>query len=105
MAKGSGENVGNLYLRLGLSYDELNQDFVNVEETLSSNIQRLNRQNTMINLKAAIDLTGVTDAAQKLKIQQEALTRQVEIQQQKVKLYETEWIAAGQPVYKPKKPP
>ena len=95
MAKGSGENVGNLYLRLGLSYDELNQDFVNVEETLSSNIQRLNRQNTMINLKAAIDLTGVTDAAQKLKIQQEALTRQVEIQQQKVKLYETEWIAAG----------
>lgn len=95
MAKGKGETVGNLYLRLGLNYDELNQDFIAVEETLSSNIQRLNRQKTLIDLKASIDLTGVTDAAQKLKIQQEALTKQIEIQSQKVKLYESDWVAAG----------
>ena len=95
MAKGSGETVSGLYLRLGLNYDELNQDFVKVEETLSSNIQRLNRQSTLIDLKAKVDLTGVTDAEQRLKIQSEALTKQVEIQTQKVKLYETEWLAAG----------
>lgn len=95
MAKSKGETVGNLYLRIGLDYDELNQDFVAVEETLSSNIQRLNRQKTLIDLKASIDLTGVTDAAQKLKIQQEALTKQIEIQSQKVKLYESDWMAAS----------
>lgn len=95
MSKGKGESVGSLYFRIGLKYDELNQDFVDVEETLSSNIQRLNRQKTLIDLKASIDLTGVTDAAQKLKIQQEALTKQIAVQSQQVKLYESDWVAAG----------
>ena len=95
MAKGKGESVGGLYIRLGLSYDELNQDFVNVEQTLSENIQRLNRENKLVRLKAEIDLTGVTDAAEKLKVQQQALTRQIEIQREKVKLYESEWMAAS----------
>ena len=93
MAKG-GETISGLYLRIGLNYDELNQDFINVEESLSANIQRLNRQKTLIDIKAKVDLTGVEDAEQRLKVQQEALTKQVELQTQKVRLYETAWIAA-----------
>ena len=94
MAK--GESVGGLYLRLGLSYDELNQDFVKVEQTISENIQRLNRENKLIQLKADIDLTSVTSATDKLKIQQQALTQQIETQIQKVKLYEASWKSAAQ---------
>lgn len=93
MAK--GETVGGLYIRLGLSYDELNQDFVAVEETISANIQRLNRENKLIQLKADIDLTSVTSATDKLKVQQQALTRQIELQAQKVKLYESSWVDAA----------
>ena len=93
MAK--GETVGGLYLRLGLSYDELNQDFVKVEQTISENVQRLNRESKLIRLKADIDLANVTDAAEKLKIQQQALTRQIEAQIQKVKLYEASWKSAA----------
>lgn len=93
--KGSGETVGGLYIRLGLNYDELNQDFVNVEETISANVQRINRESRLVRLKAEIDLTGVTDASERLKIQQQALTQEIEKQVQKVKLYETEWIAAS----------
>ena len=93
MAKG-GETISGLYLRIGLNYDELNQDFINVEESLSANIQRLNRQKTLIDIKAKVDLTGVEDAEQRLKVQQEALTKQIELQTQKVRLYETAWIAA-----------
>lgn len=75
----AAETIEGLYLRIGLNYDGLNRDFVAVEETLSSNIQRLNRQNNLINLQAKLDLTGVTDAAQKLKIEQDKLNKQIEL--------------------------
>ena len=88
--------VAGLYLRLRLNYDDLNQDFVRVEETVKSNVQRLGRESSLINLKAAIDLNGVTDAEQRLKIEQEKLTKLVEVQTQKVKLLEVEWKAAAQ---------
>ncbi len=94
MAKGKGESISGLYLRIGLNYDELNQDFVNVEQTLSDNVKRLNRKNTLIDLKAQINLVGA-DTVQKLKIQEEQLTRQIEIQREKIKLYEADWISAG----------
>ena len=88
------ETIEGLYLRIGLKYDGLNQDFVAISETLQSNIQRLNRQNTLINLQAKLDLTGVTDAEQKLKIEQDKLNKQIEVAQQKLKLYESNWIGA-----------
>lgn len=89
------ETIEGLYLRIGLKYDELNQDFVAVEETLSSNIARLNRQYRLIDLKAKIALTGVTDESKRLEIQARALTQQIELTRQKVKLYETAWLDAA----------
>ena len=88
--------VAGLYLRLRLNYDELNQDFIRVEETVKSNVQRLGRESALINLKAAIDLTGVTDAEQRLKIEQQKLTQLIELQTQKVRLYEAAWKDAGE---------
>lgn len=88
------ESVAELYLRLGLNYDDLNSDFVNVENTIQTELTRLNQQSSLINIKAAIDLTGVTDAEQKLSVEQQKLNQQIELQTQKLKLLETAWKSA-----------
>ena len=79
-----GESISTLYLRLGLDYSSLDSDIIRASETLKSNISRISRENTIIKLRAQIDLAGVTDEAKRLKIQQDALNQQ--IANQKLKL-------------------
>lgn len=90
------ETMAKLMLRIGLSFDELNKDFIKAESTLKSNMDRLGRENTLIKLRAQVDLASVTDATQKLKIQQEALNKQIEIQKNKLQLSTIAWKEAVQ---------
>lgn len=86
MAKG-GANSG-FKISIGLRYDELNQDFVDVEKTISENIQKLNRKSNLIDIQAKINFIGLTDEAKKLEIIQQKLRQQIELQRNKVILYE-----------------
>ena len=88
MAKGKGGTNSGFKISVGLRYDELNQDFVNVEQTISENIQKLNRKSNLIDIQAQINFLGLTDEAKKLEIVQQKLKQQIELQRNKVILYE-----------------
>ena len=88
MASG-GESISNLYIRLGLQYDELQSNFIDAQSTIQTNMARLNRQNTIIRLQAQVDISGldeVTDAAQIFAIRTRALNQQIANQRDRVNM-------------------
>ena len=91
-----GESISTLYLRLGLDYSSLDSDIIRASETLKSNISRISRENTIIKLRAQIDLAGVTDEAKRLKIQQDALNQQIANQKLKLQGVTASWKDATQ---------
>lgn len=93
MARGSSESISDLFIRLGLSYDELGSGFVNAERTIRDNMTRLSRENTIIDLQARIELTGLdetADAGRILEIRTQALNRQLKNQRDRVRLASAE---------------
>lgn len=83
------EGIADLYLRLGLQYDELQSGFVQAESTIQSNMARLARENTTIRLQAEVDIRGLdetADATQILTIRQNALNRQIANQRDRVNM-------------------
>lgn len=85
----AAETLGELYARIGLDFDDLNQNFVQVDRTLNDNMARLNRQNNIINLQTQIDLTGLdaaADATRIFEIRQRALQQQIDTQRTRVRI-------------------
>lgn len=83
------ESVSDLYIRLGLDIADLNSGFVDAEKTLSQNIQTLNQQNNLIQLKAQVELSGLdetADSTEALRIQQEALNQMLAVQEDRIQL-------------------
>lgn len=86
---GSSERTSDLYIRLGLSTDELESGFVAADRTLRDNMARLNRENTIVNLQAQVEISGLdesADATRILEVRQRALQRRIEIQRDRVRL-------------------
>lgn len=90
MAKGaSGQSIDELSVSIGLDLDKLRLDFDTAGMTVRQAISRLNSENTQIKLKADISsLNAAGNAVEQEKIKMESLTKQVEIQTQKLKLLE-----------------
>lgn len=85
----SGESTSDLYIRLGLDMADLESGFVNAERTVRDNISRLNRQNTIIDLQAQVEIAGLdetADATRILETRQRALERQLQTQRDRVRL-------------------
>ncbi len=85
----SGESTSDLYIRLGLSLDELESGFVDAQRTIRDNMSRLWRENTIIDLQARVELTGLdetADAEQILAIRTRALNEQIKNQKDRVRL-------------------
>ena len=62
-----------------------------VDRTLRDNMTRLNRQQNIIDLQARIDLTGLDEAADATRIfeiRQRALQQRIELQRQRMQMYE-----------------
>ena len=81
------ETLGELYARIGLDFDDLERNFVQVDRTLNENMSRLNRQSNIIDLQARVDLTGLdaaADATRIFEIRQRALQQQIETQRARV---------------------
>lgn len=94
-----GKSVGGLYMRLGLSLDELQSGFIAAEKTVQQNIARLNRENNLVRLRADIEISGLDaakDATKILEIQEQALTRQLELQRDKLRLVSAAYREAAQ---------
>lgn len=94
MAKKSGKKIDELYLSLGLDISELENDFALADKTVNEAMAELNRKKTQIKLQADIDtnkLTGATAATDALTIKEKALTKELEIQKQRVSLVNAEY--------------
>lgn len=83
--------VGELYMRLGLSLDELETDFIAAERTTRENMARLNRESNLIRLRAEVaigNLDETADAIQILTVRESALNQQMAIQRDRIRLAE-----------------
>ena len=90
----AAENVDSLFMTLGLNLADLESGFVAADRTVRENIQRLNRENNLIQLRADVEIAGldeVNDAARILEIRQDALNRQMALQRDRVRLLDAEF--------------
>ena len=87
--RSSNETTSDLYIRLGLSLDELESGFVDAERTIRDNMSRLHRENMIIDMQMKVELTGldkVADADRILEIKTAALNKQLANQRDRVRL-------------------
>ena len=87
------ENLGDLYIRMGLSLSDLETDFLSAERTVTENVRRLNRQSELIRIRSEIEIAGLdesADAERILQIRTDALNRQMEIQRDRVRILTAE---------------
>lgn len=93
----AGTEVSKLYLTLGLNLDDLALDFSKAQNSLRSEIAKLNSENSTIKLKTQLDMASLgsgASAIDRLKVQEQSLTQQIEIQQRKVELLGQAYRAA-----------
>lgn len=84
-------SLGGLYMRLGLSLDDLETDFIAAERTTRENLNRLNRERNLIRLRAEVaigNLDETADAIQILTVRESALNQQMAIQRDRIRLAE-----------------
>lgn len=88
-SRSSTESTSDLYLRLGLDYNELESGFVQAEHTLRDNMTRLSRENTIIDLQAQVEILGLdetNDAERIFELRVQSLNRKLANQRDKVRL-------------------
>lgn len=74
---------------IGLDSSQLETGLKQTESTIKEKIEKINRQQALIQLRGQIELEGMEEAAgstEKLKLQEEALTAQMDLQQEKIAL-------------------
>lgn len=84
MAK--GERIEELYISLGLNVDDLKLGFDTAGKTVAQSITKLNSEAKKIQLRTDIDvskLSGAEHEFERIKMQCEAINRQLDIQKQK----------------------
>lgn len=89
----SNETLGELYTRIGLNFDDLENGFLDVERSLKDNMARLNQQTTLIDLNASVRLQGldkINDEVKIFEVRQKELQEKIEIAKQKLSLLGSE---------------
>lgn len=89
MQMAKGETVAALYTKLGLDISSLDEDFALAGRTVNQAMGQLNHQTKKIKLETDIDIKKLDEAKDKTKIlelQEQSLSKQMDIQRQKVEL-------------------
>lgn len=96
------ETVAALYTKLGLDISSLNSDFALAGRTVDQAISRINHESKKIRIETDIDLSKLNGTKDKNKVtdtKEAALTRQLELQKQKIDLvtaaYKAMTVARG----------
>ena len=82
-------SAGAIFIDLGLDISQLESDFVAANATIQQNLNRLNRERNLIDLRAQVEIGGLdetADAAQILEIRERSLNQQLEIQRDRIQL-------------------
>lgn len=88
MAK-NGQKIDSLYLSIGLDVDQLQLDFDTAGKTVSQTMARLNSEIKQLKIKTSIDtskLEGVGTDVDKIRVKEQSLTREIELQTQKMNI-------------------
>ena len=89
----NAESIGDLYARIGLNFDNMDNAFLDVERSLQQNIARLNRENNIIRLQSQVELTGLdatSDAERIFEIQSRRLNQTLNNQRARLELLEAQ---------------
>lgn len=84
-------SAGAVFVELGLDLTKLDSDFIAADETIQQNLNRLNRERNLIELRAQVEIGGldaVADAEKIFETQINSLNQKIQIQSDKVKLVE-----------------
>ena len=84
-------SAGSVFIELGLDISKMESDFVHVDETISQNLSRLNRESNLIQIHTEVEignLDQVNDAEKILELRTQALNKQLEIQRDRIRLVE-----------------
>lgn len=87
------EDIGSLYIRLGLSLSDFETALVAAERTVNENVRRLSRQSELIRLRAQVEIAGLdetADAERILQIRTDALNQQMSLQRDRVRMLTAE---------------
>ena len=91
------ETIDELAISIGLDLRDLELDFDAAGKTVKQAISRINSENKQVKLKADIsEIQAAGDAVKKEAIERASLTRQIELQTQKLKLLRMNEQAASQ---------
>lgn len=88
MAK-NGQKIDSLYLSIGLDVDQLQLDFDTAGKTVSQTMSRLNSEIKQLKIKTSIDMSkldGAGTAVDKVRVKEQALTRELQLQTQKMNI-------------------
>ena len=76
-------------IKADVDTSQVEKSIAKAETSVKASVDRLNRQQALIQLRGQVKLEGLDEAAdntEKLKLQEEALTAQIELQQEKISL-------------------
>ncbi len=89
------ETIAELSAKLKIDLSELEGDFALADKTVSQAMSKLNHESKKLKIQTDIDLTALGTAGTKverLKLQEQSLTAQLTLQQQKVKLVNAAYL-------------
>ena len=81
-----GQTIASLYLSLGVDLSELDEGLALADRSVKDALAKLNSENRQVKIQADIDmakLEGTGTVLDKIKVKYEAITKQLEIQNQK----------------------
>ena len=84
-------SAGAVFIELGLDLNQLESDFIAADKTIQQNLNRLNRERNLIELRAQVEIGGLdetTDAEQILEVRTRSLNQQMQIQRDRIQLVE-----------------
>ena len=83
------KQAGGLSIKIGLTLEQLQSDFLSADQTIKQGLANLNRQQNIVRLRMETDLAGLdaaTDKAKILEIQEKSLTQILTMQRDRLTL-------------------
>lgn len=81
-------SAGAVFIELGLDLNQLESDFIAADQTIQQNLNRLNRERNLIELRAQVEIGDLEDAEQILEVRTRSLNQQMQIQRDRIQLVE-----------------
>ncbi len=84
-------SAGAVFIELGLDLNQLESDFIAANATIQQNLNRLNRERNIVDLRAQVEIGGLDESinqTQILETRQRSLTQQLSMQRDRIRLTE-----------------